>query len=233
MPYSMPSAVRRGSVSGEVAERIRAMLAENNHAPGDRLPTERRMAEAFGVSRNSVREAIRVLADQGVLVSKAGSGTYVADVGEDELARALTGVLSAERKRLRDIFQVRLLLEPQIAALAAANRTGDDVAELRRILDAQRRAVEARADGSAEDETLHARLAAMTGNPVLEKLTESLAEILDESRSEGLQPLERRAASVEAHERIVAAIEQGDAPAAEAAMREHLESIQGLLFPNG
>lgn len=227
-PVSAPQ-----SVSAEVAARIRTMLASGELTPGDRLPAERRLAEAFGVSRNSVREAIRVLTNQGLIVSKVGSGTYVADVKGEEFAAALAGVVALGRKRLADIFQVRLLLEPQIARLAATNRTSEDLAELATILQAQRKAVAEDRDGHAEDHAFHARLAAMTGNTVIERLTSSLADVLRESRSDGLQPLERRTASVQAHELILKALHEGNAAMAEQAMRDHLESIRGLLFSEG
>lgn len=224
-PVSAPQ-----SVSVEVAARIRAMLASGELAPGDRLPAERRLAEAFGVSRNSVREAIRVLTNQGLIISKVGSGTYVADVQGEEFAAALAGVVALERKRLADIFQVRLLLEPQIAGLAATHRAAEDLAELDGILQAQREAVAAGKDGHDEDHAFHARLAAMTGNTIIVRLTSNIADILGETRSEGLQPMERRTASVRAHELILQALHEGDAAMAEKAMRDHLESIQGLLF---
>ncbi len=218
------------SVSVEVAARIRAMLASGELAPGDRLPAERRLAEVFGVSRNSVREAIRVLTNQGLIISKVGSGTYVADVQGEEFAAALAGVVTLERKRLADIFQVRLLLEPQIAGLAATHRSAEDMAVLEATLQAQREAVAAGRDGHAEDHAFHARLAAMSGNTIVERLTSNLADILRETRSEGLQPMERRTASVRAHELILQALHEGDAAMAEEAMRDHLESIRGLLF---
>lgn len=228
---SFPPVSATHSVSAEVAARIRVMLASGELVPGDRLPAERRLAEAFGVSRNSVREAIRVLTNQGLIVSKIGSGTYVADVQGEEFAAALAGVVAQERKRLSDIFQVRLLLEPQIAALAARYRTEEELAKLRDLLETQRQAIATTGDGHAEDQAFHARLAAMTGNTVIERLAATISDIVGESRADGLQPKERQRASVLAHERILEALHEGDARAAEKAMRNHLESIRGMLFP--
>ncbi|TVM35053.1 FadR/GntR family transcriptional regulator [Oceanidesulfovibrio marinus] len=228
---TIPPVSATHSVSAEVARRIRVMLASGELAPGDRLPAERRLAEAFGVSRNSVREAIRVLTNQGLIISKVGSGTYVADVQGEEFAAALAGVVALERKRLSDIFQVRLFLEPQIAALAAQNRTEEELAELETLLESQRQAIAATGDGHAEDQAFHARLAAMTDNAVVERLAATISDIVGESRAEGLQSRERQSASVLAHEHILKALHEGDAEAAEKAMRDHLESIRGMLFP--
>ncbi|NJB68143.1 GntR family transcriptional repressor for pyruvate dehydrogenase complex [Desulfobaculum xiamenense] len=226
-------AVSRASVYEAIVERISGLLASGELAPGDRLPPERRLAEVFGVSRSSVREAIRVLSEQGVLESRPGSGTYVAHNRRGEFIAGLADSIAAGRRRLREMLEVRLLLEPHMAGMAARNATGDDVAALRDILDAQRAEVATGGTGGSSDALFHERLSRMCGNALLAELTDRMRDVLDEVRDDGLVTAERSEASLAAHGRILDAVESGDVQGAQSAMRGHLERVCAMLFPDG
>src|SRR5215510_7143472 len=106
-----------------IVAQLGQLIQEGKLCPGDRLPPERELAARLQVSRASVREALRSLELQGLLSSRQGSGTFIAAVSQEELLRAFAR-LAEEGQTLRDIFELRLLLEPPIAALAARRRSG-------------------------------------------------------------------------------------------------------------
>src|SRR5262249_23395810 len=101
-----------------IVAQLGQLIQEGKLRPGDRLPPERELAARLQVSRASVREALRSLELQGLLSSRQGSGTFIAAIGQEELLRAFTR-LAEEGQTLRDIFELRFLLEPPIAAMAA------------------------------------------------------------------------------------------------------------------
>lgn len=225
-PDGQDERVARRPVAEQIVRRIATLFESGELAPGDKLPPERRLAEVFGVSRGSVREAIKSLVEAGLLESRAGSGTYVVADRQDEFAASLLDSLGRSRKKLKEILQVRQILEPQIARLAAQNATPADVVQLRMLLTCQRREIATGGTGRDADSAFHATLARITGNPVLFELVEDIADILAESRSDFLQTEERRIASLAAHERILIAVEKGDPEAAQKCMEEHLRRIE-------
>ncbi|GAB6177097.1 FadR/GntR family transcriptional regulator [Desulfobaculum senezii] len=240
MPQRIPAegfagggSVQRSAVYEQIVRRINEMLASGELAPGDRLPPERRLAEAFGVSRNSVREAIRVLTQRGVVETRPGSGTYVAQGRDDDLVAGIADSMLEGRTRLREVMEVRLILEPRVARMAAVRATSEDVAALRGTLEMQRRDVERGGTGAKQDEAFHASLASMCGNALLHCLLGRMHGMFAESRDEVLVPSERRMASLAVHEAIVAAIEHGDGAAAERRMARHVRDVADRLFPDG
>ena len=136
--------------------------------PGDRLPPERRLAALFGVSRNSMREAIKSLEQAGLLESRPGAGTFISAASQTELARQLGEAFARERHRLEDIFELRLLLEPQIARLAAQRVSPGILERLDGLMQAYEDAM-MRGEAVLEiDQNLHDTIAAATGNGAAE-----------------------------------------------------------------
>jgi GntR family transcriptional repressor for pyruvate dehydrogenase complex len=141
------------SVSGDVTQRIRELIVDRELARGDRLPSERDLAVALGVSRPALREGLRRLVDVGVLEPRRGSGTYVAGADPAEL------------------LEVRDRLEPHAARLAARNRTAIDTAAFSRILD------DLRAGATGAYVELRTAIASASGNAVLASAIAGLAEL--------------------------------------------------------
>lgn len=232
-PVPGPSLLARSSgkpprrpVADHIARRLAELFESGELKSGDRLPPERRLAEVFGVSRGSVREAIRALAEAGVLESRAGSGTFVVAGRQDELAATLIAFIGDSRRKLREVIEVRQIIEPEIARLAALHAAPADVAQLRLLLACQRREIASGGSGRDEDSAFHATLARISGNSVLFDLVEGIADIIAESRADYLLTEERRMASLTAHESILAAVESGDADAARRAMADHLRRLE-------
>ena len=142
------------------------MILDGRLAPGQRLPSERALSEALRISRPTVREAIRSLQAMHILESRHGAGTFVASLSVEELLAPLQFVLSLADGALEHLFEVRLLLEPGAAALAAERATPDEVGDLR---DCAARAEKAVDDPDAMlrlDTELHERIVRASANPL-------------------------------------------------------------------
>ncbi len=161
-PDAAPLVAER--LSDRLAARLAAQLERGELAPGDRLPTEQQLAHAHGVSRTVVREAVHQLKSRGLLLSRQGSGVYVAPpaaLRPLDFDPAVLGSFEA----VAQVVEVRRAIEGEIAALAAERATRSDVATLRRALAALDAATAEGRDGIDEDLTLHRAIAVATGNP--------------------------------------------------------------------
>jgi GntR family transcriptional repressor for pyruvate dehydrogenase complex len=193
-----------------VSERLRTLLEEEVR-PGERLPPERRLAEELGVSRGSVREGLRRLVDLGIVESRRGSGTYVAPVDLD------------------DLLEVRLRVEPYAARLAAQRRSPSQLKRLHRTL-ARLRAVLDDADAfAAADLEIHRTLTDASGSLALRVLLAALEDLLRHSRETTAPEREVRVSTLAALERLVDAVDAGDAAGAERAMHAHLRDVGAAL----
>ena len=222
--------IARKSIYEDIVIQIRGMIDRGELTPGDRLPPERRLAEMFTVSRNTVREAIKALAEKDILESRQGAGTYVRELDSDRFADSFAGAILRRRPELKDVFEVRKLIEPEIAAMAARNASPSQITRMAAIVVEQERALASGEPGRAYDQELHELLAAASGNEVMRAMVVTLHDEFTESRAEGLQSVERQKASLEAHRSIVNAVTGGHVMKAEKAMREHLEEVESIVF---
>lgn len=222
--------VSRKAIYEDIVLQIRTMIERGELQPGDRLPPERRLAEMFSVSRNTVREAIKALAEKDVLESRQGAGTFVREADADDFATTFAGAILRNQPGLRDIFEVRKLIEPEIAALAARNASPSDVTWLENVLHEQEEAFKVGQFGGTLDQMFHEILAEASGNKVLRAVVAALHDDLHESRGVGLQSKDRQEASLKAHRAIVEAVKDGRVMQAEKAMREHLEEVEAIVF---
>ena len=205
---------------------VHALLRQGRFKAGDQLPSERELAETFKVSRTSVREALRALETQGLIVSRTGMGNFVADLPIESLVAPLAKLLIQEKDALADIFEMRRLVEPRIASLAAERATHGDIERMKAILETQSKTVNRGETGVEADAELHFAIGQATHNQALEKLVSGLMEITSESREESLQTSLRREASIESHKRIVSAINRHDKTGAQKAMLRHIEQVE-------
>lgn len=201
------------------------LIASRGLGPGDRLPTERELAEMLGVSRVPVRDAIRTLAAQGVVEVRRGRGTFVGARGIDsaveEAAASLRGA-----EVFADLFAVRRLLEPAAAQWAAKNIGAEDAARLEGIvaaMEANGRAAEPDLYRMADlDSEFHVAVAEAAENTVLLRLMEVLQDLHREQLETSSRYRGRLAETITDHRRIVDAIAAGDPVGASLAMTDHL-----------
>lgn len=226
----MLKAIKKTRIYEEVVSQVQELIRDGKLKAGDQLPSERELAETFKVSRTSVREALRALETQGLVVSRTGMGTFVADLPIESLVATLATLLSAEKDGLADIFEMRKLIEPHIASLAAERATKTDVERLKMILDKQRNEVRQGGTGVEADAEFHFAIGQATQNQALEKLVSGLMDMLSHSREESLQTPGRNQASLESHTKILTAIEQHDRERAREAMLRHIEQVEQNVF---
>ena len=222
-----PAARRR--LSEEILGQFRELFRQGRLGPGDRLPPERELARIFGVSRTSVREAVRALEEQGVLVSRRGDGTYVSDPEAAAFEPPLAGAVRAQRRRLADIFAFRRAVEPEVAALAAEHASESELLRLEAVLAEQEERLGRGQDESGLDAEFHRLLARACRNGVFLSVLSGVQDVLAETRAEPLRTPSRRKASLESHRRILAALRARDPEAARAAMRAHLAAAEKAL----
>jgi GntR family transcriptional repressor for pyruvate dehydrogenase complex len=214
----------------QVAEQIHQLIGKGVLKPGDRLPAERELAARFGVARSSIRDAIRTLAVMGIVEPRQGHGTVVRDLSTDALVVPLANVLSRRRDHVAELLDVRRMIEPALAARAAVNATAEEIAKLEDVLRRQAEKMRRRQPAIEEDSEFHYGIALAARNGVVLKILDVLMDLLLESRTRSLQVPGRPERSYAGHKRVLAAIKRRDAPAAEAAVRKHLEEIEGIVM---
>ena len=222
--------VRRTRVYEGVAQQIQRLIADGALKPGDMLPPERELAERFGVSRSSLRDAIRSLELAGLLVPKQGEGTMVADISPDALVAPIASVLVRKRELIAELIEVRKILEPALAARAAMHATPEDIARLDELLKLQREKAFRGESWVEEDTEFHNTVARAARNGVLLKVLDVLMDLLRETRAKALQVDGRLQRSLAGHRRVLEALKRRDPAAAERAVRIHLEEIESLVL---
>ena len=225
-----PEGATRSPAYLDVVRRLKSHIAENGLKIGDSLPTERVLAQEFGVSRHSLREALRVLQEQGILAPQQGSGNYIASTNIaflEENLRAETGAGAAERNK--DIFAFREMMEPEIAAMAASVVKTRELAELEKIVAQQADESDPRTLRLLDD-AFHLGLANATGNHVVAHVIRSINAVVGQVRSEAYQGPQRNRVSLEGHQDILAAIRAKDPQAARQAMQNHISRIRGFVM---
>lgn len=241
----MQSHFRPKEIYEQVADQIRAGIGAGSYPAGSRLPSERELAQRLQVSRPAVREAIGSLQNAGLVVTRHGSGTYVTE--PDAVATAAgpvpgpeaTAALSVAEAAPADFspvntLEVRLLLEPAIARMAARRARRDPLAEqylarmagVKDITDPEQQAL-----WSESDRLFHRQLAAMTGDPLLARIAEEVSRSMDQPlwkrlRDDGIYDADRIQLYVAEHRLIYEAIVTGDGDAAAFYVEGHLKRVR-------
>jgi GntR family transcriptional regulator, transcriptional repressor for pyruvate dehydrogenase complex len=224
-------AVRRNRIYEEIARQIEKMIAEKTK-PGDKLPPERQLAEMFGVSRSSIREAIRKLELIGLVEARQGLGTVVRERSEDAVVNPLTAILLQKRKLVGELLDVRKMIEPPLAARAAMHATPEEVGEMESILRRQQERMRGGDLAVEEDAEFHYAIALAADNSVVLKVLDVLMDLLRDTRERSLQVEGRPERSMAGHQEILDAIKRQDAAGAEAAMCRHIESVEKIVLKN-
>jgi GntR family transcriptional repressor for pyruvate dehydrogenase complex len=224
--------VRRRNLSQTIAEVLAEEIAQGRLQPGERLRSERELSEAFEVSRSSVREAIKTLQSRGLVEGRQGEGTFVRRQGLDTLVQVPAGPFSVTEAEVDSLFEVRELLEPGIARLAAERARPSDIAALARMLERQERLLESGRYTNKDDTRFHVRLAHITGNPVLIRLEEGIMLLLGDVRAPAFRAAAEGGLKVrlDRHWQILHAIESHDADAAAKAALHHLAGARATAI---
>jgi DNA-binding FadR family transcriptional regulator len=233
------AAISKASVhrpaSEDVAEAIRSYVHRQNLGPGDRLGREEDLARQFGVSRPTLREALRLLTSTHLVrASKGpGGGIFVAATPEEGIGRTVTAsvasMFSNDRIELRELLETRMLIEVPLVGLAAQRANEQDVQRLNELV------AESAGDPhdgdrvSHFDRQLHEAIGRIAGNRLAAAFTDWVVEVLQPSLHALIDDAVVPEVLVEQHRDIVRAIGRGDPSAAESAMREHLVYVEDVV----
>ena len=218
--------VSLGRVSQVIVDQIRVLVRDGRLRPGDRLPSERDLCARFGVSRVTVREALRVLEASGLVEIRVGArgGAFVTSPSSERVGAGLADLLSLSPLTAVHVTEARMVIELGLIPLAVERATETDLRELRELCDKGRSALEDGTYSMQMSAEFHVRLAAATHNPAIEMLVHSFHGPLLMSLREAhvVAPLMGHR-GVEEHLLLVEAIERRDAPAAYDIMRTHVQ----------
>lgn len=216
--------------SAQVREQLEQAIRSGEYGVGDRLPSERELTAMFGVSRVSVREAIRSLEAVGLVEVRHGMGTTVADPSR-RATRDLSGWMRANRGEVLELLRVRGALDEVAGQEAAEHQDLDAIAAIRTAHEAfEQEAPTSSAERLAElDMAFHLAVAEASGSKLLHDLLAELHHHLAESRAVFFMPRERALASAREHEEILAAIEKGDGATARRATKAHIASVRVVM----
>jgi GntR family transcriptional repressor for pyruvate dehydrogenase complex len=217
--------IQTSRVSSTIVAQFRALIAEQRLRPGDRLPPERELARLLGVSRNALREAVRSLELLHAVETRPGRGTFLSAAVPLTI---LPGTLGSPEAHA-ELLETRLIIEPQVAALAAQRATPEEHGEGRRLLETEAASVAAGETGADADVAFHRLIWRMARNTVLLQLRDGLAVSLRFSRDLVRAVSGRRLASVREHEAILAAIETRKPDLARECMAAHLSAVGAAL----
>jgi DNA-binding FadR family transcriptional regulator len=213
----------------EIVEHVQGQILSGELKPGDRIPAERELALHFHVSRAAVREAIKALAEKGLVEVHVGRGTFVATLTTDHVVQSMSLLLRDARNTPEHLQEAREIIEVPIARLAARHRTPEHLARLRALLqqmESQRHMSRSFIDA---DSDFHYELARATGNPVLEIVSRTLLSMLRSERVFMVGFRDEIHGAIGSHAQIVDALERQDADAAAAAMAGHLTHVSAVL----
>jgi GntR family transcriptional regulator, transcriptional repressor for pyruvate dehydrogenase complex len=229
----------RRSVSEQVADAIRVYMQSEGLGPGDRLGREEDLARQFGVSRPTLREALRLLSSSHLVrASKGpGGGIFVAATPEEGIGRTVSAsvasMLQAQRITMDELLETRMLFEVPLVGLAAQRATEEDVARLYAVIEEGERDPDDAELVATVDERLHRTISEIAGNRLAAAFNAWVVEVLQPPLRALVAPAVVEAVVVEQHRDIVRGIEKGDPAAAERAMREHLVYVRDLLAAIG
>jgi GntR family transcriptional repressor for pyruvate dehydrogenase complex len=221
--------IRRNKVYEEVAKQIERLILKKLK-PGDKLPSERELAEMLQVSRSSIRDAIRGLELMGLVEPRQGAGTIVRELSAESVVNPFANSLKHQRDQVSELLDFRKMLEPPLAARAATHATDDEIAEMEEILQRQENKMALGEAAVAEDTEFHYSIALASGNTVVLKVLDVVMDLLRETRERSLQVEGRAQRSLAGHRRILAAIKRRDAESAKAAMRRHVEDVEEIVL---
>ncbi|RSL15814.1 GntR family transcriptional regulator [Edaphobacter aggregans] len=216
-------ATTHSQLTMQVVEHVRALIAKGEVKPGDRLPPERELARELKISRSSLRAGIGFLSAMGVLKSRHGAGTFVSS-GPPALDSSSLSVLGALHGFLPwQMFEARLVLESNVAALAAERATDEHIAELAEEVAEMYAALDDPQEYLIHDVRFHRTIARAAGNPILGALMETITANLYGYRSKTVQNAQDLKESAEMHREIYRAIRSHNPAQARQTMEQHLK----------
>lgn len=223
------------SVYEQVLKQLTAAIMHGDLKPGDKLPSERNLSEMMGVSRTSLREALKMLAAAGMVNIKHGQGVFITE--KDSPTNVLINFAvknNIDENTVRDLFELRKLLETQNAVWACQRADTSVINNLSEIVDHTIDALHYTKDDfvilARQDSEFHTKLAEATGNKVIVRVMHDLLDLLNDVRCQALSIPDRPFKSLSEHKEIVEAIKTGDIDLVKGKMLLHLNNVEAELL---
>jgi GntR family transcriptional repressor for pyruvate dehydrogenase complex len=221
--------LKRIAISDEVISRFRELIASRVLTPGCQLPTERELGEILGVSRPTLRQAMKGLQLLGIIRSRQGDGSYLAESTRDILRVPMEFAIAFKGMARNDLFEAREAIEMKLAAAAAERRTVEDLKEMRDALAGMLLSKSMSDEYCDSGLRFHNAIATASKNAVMITIIEMLSGMLVQGRRESVRLLNDYDASYLEHEQIFLEIEKQNAKAAGVAMMKHFRSIEARV----
>ena len=223
----MYKVVRSSRLYEQIVQQVEESIQNGALKAGDKLPPERDLAEQFGVSRTAVREAVKALREKGMVEAYPGRGTFVMEGSSHPIRLSLDRMVKAgQGEGSRYLTEVREMMEPEIAAMAAERADGEDVAALRdcvAVMDGAKRDPDAFIEADLD---FHLALAEAAANPIILSLIDSIVGLLREQRMGIFQVEGGPERGQYHHKRILEAVEHRDSGGAREAMKAHMRQVR-------
>ncbi len=212
----------------QTTERIIEYITEHKMEPGQQLPTEAEFTKVLKVSRGTLRDAFKVLIARNILEARQGSGTFIAqNLGIPDDPLGLTFIYD-DKLLAVDMLDVRMMLEPSIAALAAINATPEQRVKLKELTDSLKNCIENEESYADEDGQFHTLIAEASGNRVISNLTHILFTSIYKNIALTMN-VQSKSNTIHYHEKILRAILDGDARLAQMYMYMHLSLLKDFM----
>lgn len=210
----------------QIVEQIEKSIVGGEIKPGEQLPPERELAQRFGVSRTAVREAVKALSEKGLVEALPGRGTFVTNSRSQTIRQSLDRMIRiSQLDGVEHLIEVREILEPEIAARAAAHADEKDIAAMREAFAAMEQAGDNAEAYIEADLDFHLALAEAADNPLILALIDSIVVLLRQHRLRMYHVHGGPLRGQHHHTRILDAVARHDADAARVAMRAHLQQV--------
>ncbi len=223
-------AIQNLKMPEEIVRHIRSMIKKGRLNPGQKLPSERNLAQMLGVGRSTLREAMKTLSTLGFSEIKERRGAFVKSLGAVMIPDTVTQLLDQDRSQVKDLYDLRMDLEVGAAFMAAKNRTIDDLHHLERLLTDMESQIDAPRLGIDVDIRFHLAIARASGNVlrhhVLENLFDRYGHYIDVARRPFLKGPSHNQAICSHHRNLFSAIQAKQPQVAQKAMQEHLLMVR-------
>lgn len=218
-------------IQKQIIVQIKALINNKNYEPGDKLPSERMLAEKFEVTRSNIRDSIQTLEFYGLVKSIPQSGTFVADIGITALNGMIDDILNLPSPSFKDLVEARIFLELKGVKLAALRRTEDDLIHLENALAAYTDKVIRGEDAVQEDLLFHLAIAKASGNPTLNTFMLKITpEIITNFEKHHVCDKDTSFNGIQEHKHILDAIRSMDTTEAKNAMKKHFKNLYQYCY---
>lgn len=225
--------IKTKKIYQEIMEQLKGMITRGELQPGDKLPSERDMAESLEVSRASVREALAALAVMGILDIRPGEGTFVRQTSDAETFESLSVLLAVEQNPEAQMMEVRRVLETELAALAAMRASEQDLHKIGESLQIMRSAGSIK-EAVEADLRFHFAIAEATKNTILLRIMNTVADIMHHSLRQARENIyaneDQRNQVLDEHQAIYTAIKGKNPDEARTRMLLHINNIEKVVI---